>query len=271
MADILLASLLNTPTTMRRLRAAVVLALALAAPGTARGQNADPADAKKPPTPPHTGLHALFRELGEDFTHLPSIDNVYVAAMGGAAALAVHPADQALNEHLRSHYALVNDLFAPAKYFGDTPEQIALSLGTYAIGRWVDAPKVSHLGMDLIRAQIITEALVEPLKFSTRRERPDASNRQSFPSGHAAVTFAGATVIERHLGWKKSLVGYAIASYVATSRLHDNRHYISDVVFGAAVGTIAGRTVTQHGATAWTFAPVAVPGGYALMIGKSAF
>jgi len=256
---------------MRRLGAAVCLSLTIVGPGIVRAQEPDQAEAKKPPTPEHTGLHALFRELGQDFTHLASKDNVYVAAIGGAAALAVHPADQTLNAHLRSHYTLVNDIFAPAKYFGDTPEQIALSLGTYAVGRWLDAPKVSHLGMDLIRAQIITEALVEPLKFSTRRERPDGSNRQSFPSGHAAVTFAGATVIERHLGWKKSLLGYAIASYVSASRLHDNRHYVSDVVFGAAVGTIAGRTVTQHGASAWTFAPVPVPGGYALMVGRNGF
>jgi len=229
----------------------------------------DPADARKPPTPPHTGLHALVRNLGEDFTHLGAKDNIYLAALGGAAALAVHPADQTFNVRLRSHYTLVNTLFAPAKYFGDTPEQIGLSLGTYALGRLFDAPKVSHLGMDLVRAQILTEAMVEPLKFATRRERPDGSNRLSFPSGHAAVTFAGATVIERHLGWKKSVVGYLIASYVAASRLHDNRHFVSDVAFGAAVGTIAGRTVTQHGANAWTFAPVPVPGGYAVVVNKT--
>jgi membrane-associated phospholipid phosphatase len=57
------------------------------------------------------------------------------------------------------------------------------------------------------------------------------------------VTFATATVIERHLGWRKSLLGMGIASYVAMSRIHDNRHYLSDVIFGAAVGSIAGRTV----------------------------
>jgi len=55
-----------------------------------------------------------------------------------------------------------------------------------------------------------------------------------------------------------------IASYVAASRLHDNRHYLSDVVFGAAVGTISGRTITQHGRDVWSFAPVAVPGGFAI-------
>ena len=79
------------------------------------------------------------------------------------------------------------------------------------------------------------------------------------------MTFAAATVIERHLGWKRSVLGYTIASYVAASRLHDNRHYLSDVVFGAAVGSIAGRTVTEHGREMWTFTPAAVPGGVAIV------
>ena len=76
-----------------------------------------------------------------------------------------------------------------------------------------------------------------------------------------AITFAAATVIERHLGWKKSVLGYTIASYIAASRLHDNRHYLSDVVFGAAVGSIAGRTVVHHAADYWAFVPVSLPGG----------
>jgi membrane-associated phospholipid phosphatase len=112
--------------------------------------------------------------------------------------------------------------------------------------------------------------MVEPLKFSVRRLRPDGSNRQSFPSGHAAITFATATVIERHLGWRKAVLGYVIASYVASSRLHDNVHYLSDVVFGAAVGSIAGRTVVHHAADYWAFTPVSVPGGgVALMVTRA--
>jgi len=228
-----------------------------------------PSEAKKPPTPPHTGIRALFRNLGGDFTHLAAPDNAYVALVGGGMAASLHPLDSAFNAHLRSHDALVNDLYRPAHVLGDTPEQVALSLGTYAYGRIFDEPKVSHLGMDLLRAQIISEAMVEPLKFATHRERPDLSNHQSFPSGHAAITFAVATVIERHLGWKRSVLGYAIASYVASSRLHDNRHYLSDVVFGAAVGTIAGRTVTQHGRDAWTIGPMSVPGGVAIIVART--
>ena len=227
---------------------------------------------KKPETPPHTGIRALLDGLRLDITHLPSLPNAYITAAGGAAALAVHPFDSDFNAHLRSHYDAVNLIFAPGKYYGDTPEQVAGSVITYAWGRIFDEPKVSHMGMDLLRAQALAEIMVEPLKFATQRLRPDGSNHLSFPSGHAAVTFATATALERHLGWKKAALAYAVASYVAASRLHDNVHYLSDVVFGAAVGTIAGRTVTEHGRETWTsrwiVTPVAVPGGTAIVVAR---
>ena len=231
----------------------------------AKDQKPDAAEAKKPPTPPHTGVRALLDGLKEDAKNLPSRKNLYLAMIGGGLALGAHPMDATFNVHLRSHYDVVNTVFAPAKYYGNTPEQVGLSIGTYVFGRLTDKPKVSHLGMDLVRAQIITELLVEPLKLATHRQRPDASDHMSFPSGHSAVTFAAATVIERHLGWKRSVLGYAIASYVAASRLHDNRHYLSDVLFGAAVGSIAGRTVTEHGREMWAFTPAPVPGGIVVL------
>jgi hypothetical protein len=225
------------------------------------------AEAKEPPTPPHTGIRALAHNLIEDVKHLPAKQNLYLTLIGGGLAASVHPVDQSFNVRLRSHYDTVNAAFAPGKYIGDTPEQVAASIATYALGRLFDKPKVAHLGMDLVQAQILSELLVQPIKFATQRTRPDNSDNHSFPSGHAAVTFATATVIERHLGWRKSLLGYTIASYVAASRLHDNRHYLSDVVFGAAVGSIAGRTVVHHASDYWAFTPVALPGGgVALMV-----
>jgi len=222
-------------------------------------------DAEKPPTPEHTGIKALIFGYFDDLKHLPSRPNLELAATGGVGALIVHPYDQSFNAHLRSHYDSVDDFFAVGKYLGGTWEQVAMSVATYAYGRAADEPKVSHLGMDLLRAQMVSETIVEPLKFSVGRTRPDGSNNQSFPSGHAAVTFADATVLERHLGWKHAWIAYVVAGYVSMSRLHDNVHYLSDVVFGAAIGTIAGRTVTQHGRNVWTFMPATVPGGVAVV------
>ena len=223
----------------------------------------------KPATPQHTGSRSILRGMKGDIRHLPSKDNLLIGAIGGGLALGMHPFDQTVNARLISHYEIVNRIFSPAKYYGGTPEQVALSVGTWAIGRVMHKPKMSHLGMDLLRAQAVTAMLVQPIKFATHRERPDASNHQSFPSGHAAVTFATATVIERHLGWKKSALAYAIASYVSASRLHDNRHYLSDVIFGAAVGSIAGRTVTEHGRETWTMVPMPVAGGMAIGVTRS--
>jgi hypothetical protein len=229
----------------------------------------DKADEKKPPTPEHTGIHALARGLLEDTKHLPSLPNLYLAGLGGGLALVAHPFDEKFNIKLRSHYNGVNRAFRPGKWMGQTPVQMGGALATFAYGRIMGEDKVSHFGMDLLRAQIIAEGMTAGLKYATQRERPDGSNRHSFPSGHASITFATATVIERHLGWRMSALGYTVASYVAASRLHDNRHWLSDVTFGAAVGAIAGRTVTQHGRNFWTFAPTAVPGGVAFVVART--
>lgn len=255
------------------LLAQTLLLFALAQQTTSPPQAVVPAATEKPtpPAPAHTGLRALLGELKADVEHLPSLENLSLAGLGGGLAVAVHPADRSVNARLISHYDVVNDIFAPAKYYGAPPEQLALSVGTYVFGRIMHQPKVSHLGMDLLRAQAVTELMVGPLKLAVRRARPDGSNRQSFPSGHAAITFAAAAVIERHLGWKKSVLAYVVASYVATSRLHDNRHYLSDVVFGAGVGLVAGRTVTRHGRSNWTFGPTVVPAGIAVTATRTKF
>jgi hypothetical protein len=48
--------------------------------------------------------------------------------------------------------------------------------------------------------------------------------------------------------------------------MHDNRHFLSDVIFGAAAGSIAGRTVVHHASDYWAVAPVFVTGGGAVLL-----
>ena len=101
-------------------------------------------------------------------------------------------------------------------------------------------------------------------KYAVRRDRP-TGECCSFPSGHATTAFAAASVIERHFGYRMSVPMMVAATYVATSRLHDNRHFLSDVVFGAALGTATGWTVVgRHGRSTYALTPVPVPGGVAL-------
>ena len=213
-----------------------------------------------PPTPRHTGLKALVTGLIVDFKYLPSRENLFWAATGGGLALAVHPVDDNLNE------ALVGDttaekIFKPGAVLGQLSTLLASATTVYAVGRFSDKPKVSHVGMDLLQSLGMSEALTQGLKYATRRERPDHSSKNSFPSGHAADTFAFATALERHLGWRYAVPAYIFASYVAISRLPANRHWFSDTVFGSTVGIIAGRTITSHEAHPFPVDVAYVPGG----------
>ena len=210
-------------------------------------------------------LSTLAHNLGDDLKHLPRRNTVYWLAGGTAAAFAVHPYDQRLNRHLLGSNAWDN-FFIPGKIMGSTEVQIGASVVTYIIGRAKGENRVRHLGMDLLEAQLLSEGIVEGMKVIVRRPRPpnpdgtpNSAGTFSFPSGHATITFASATVLQQHLGWRAAVPTYAIASYVAISRLHDNRHYLSDVVFGAATGVMIGRTVTWHGRNNYPIAPMISP------------
>ncbi len=219
-------------------------------------------------TPEHTGFKALVVDLYDDVKHLPSKENLFWAATGGAGALAVHPADTRVTAYF-VNAPWAHNAFVLGAYLGDTPELLAISATVYAVGRLDGDKRVSHLGMDLIQAIAVSNAIVQSLKFTVQRERPDHSDTYSFPSGHASDTFACATALERHLGWKGAVPAYAFASWVAMSRMHDNRHYLSDVVFGSTTGIIAGRTVTRHGRP-FPVAMVPIPGGAALVYERRA-
>src|SRR6185503_17340776 len=65
------------------------------------------AEAKEPPTPPHTGIRALFENLVEDVKHLPAKQNLYLAVIGGGLAATAHPSDQTVNARLISHFDAV--------------------------------------------------------------------------------------------------------------------------------------------------------------------
>jgi len=218
-----------------------------------------------PPTPRHTGIKTLTKHLVTNFKYLPSKENLFWAGAGGGLALAAHPFDDNVNEALVGNDT-AEKIFKAGEILGELGTLLGSASVVYAVGRLKDQPKVSHLGMDLIEALAMSEALTQTLKYTTRRERPDGSGKNSFPSGHAAGTFAFATALERHLNWKYSIPAYVFSSYVAISRLPANRHWLSDAVFGSAVGIIAGRTVTSHEAERpFPVAVTAVPGGIAIM------
>ncbi len=104
----------------------------------------------------------------------------------------------------------------------------------------------SNRGM-LEKLEFATSALVANgvttiiLKELIDRGRPNGSNKNSMPSGHTSHSFAVAAVVNELYGNKIGSAAYLIAGLVAISRINDNKHYLSDVIVGAGLGTIIGR------------------------------
>jgi len=240
-----------------------------AEPGPLASAVLQAAQAQKPPEPEHTGFKALVFETAKDFNAYPRRQSTWVIlGIGGAAAALAHPVDDEVNQKLAGSDTAAK-FFAPGKYIGAVYTQAGVAVGLYVTGRYFmpheagasKTNKVSHIGFDMMRALIVSQALTQGIKVAVQRDRP-TGECCAFPSGHASATFATASVLERHLGYRGSWPMFLVASYVATSRLHDNRHFLSDVVFGAAVGISSGWTVVgRHGRSNYALLPVPVRGG----------
>ena len=233
-------------------------------------QTAPPPDNNKAPEHMRTGWATLMKDSAQDFVAFPKRKSTWVIlATGAVAALATHPADDHVERHIVGNQAADN-FFSVGQWAGSAYVQIGSAVGLWAVGRYIVAPvqgeprtnKYSEIGFDLIRAQILSQAITHGIKFASQRERP-TGECCAFPSGHAAAAFAAASVLERHLGYRASWPALVGASYVAASRLVDNRHFLSDVMMGAAVGTASGWTVVgRRGRNEIVVQPVPVRGGF---------
>lgn len=82
-------------------------------------------------------------------------------------------------------------------------------------------------------------AFVNGIKYTAKRLRPDGTSYNSFPSGHTATAFMTATMLHMEYGWRSpwfSIGGYTVAAFTGVSRIMNNRHWMSDVIAGAAIG-----------------------------------
>jgi membrane-associated phospholipid phosphatase len=257
---------------------ALVLILTLLPAGAfAQNPPATPQDPQKPPAavgeegkkPTRNFFSALTHNLGDDVKHLPRWNTVYWLAGGGAAAAAIHPLDDNINRHFEGG-STADKFWKPGQVIGNTAVLLGAGATSYIIGRAKKSDRAQHLGMDTIEAELLSAGLVFGIKESVRRERPSTAEVStasgfSFPSGHAASTFAAATVLQQHLGYKAGIPTYLVATYVAMSRLHENVHFASDVVFGATIGIVVGRTVTWHGRNFYA-SPMLLPKGGGIIV-----
>ena len=85
---------------------------------------------------------------------------------------------------------------------------------------------------------------VNGIKYTAKEMRPDGTTANSWPSGHTATAFVGATILHKEYGRTRSpwysVAAYGSATATGVMRVLNNRHWISDVLSGAGIGIMSG-------------------------------
>jgi hypothetical protein len=250
--------------------AALMFALQLLAighgPATLSAQSVDSAAESK----------GVFRHIGEGFAasvRWYDLPVVYARLFGnslqpGSEAMRLNLAASSFDRQVqaeigqtgRSSFGSLKDELLPnALTLSRLGFCIVLDLATEDV---IDESDYTHLFV-MYKAVMYTQMLTTVVKGWVRRDRPDESNSRSFFSGHTSTAFTWTSFVHRELDdlldrWEPTsrdatlhtalsvgsgVVLYGWASYVGASRMMDNKHYISDVVAGALVGTLIGNLI----------------------------
>ena len=198
-------------------------------------------------------------------------DLLLLGAFTAGTAL-VAPLDRAVAARLQNPTAQEN------RYLSTTatglrllavPGSLIAGAALYVLGRADGQARVQSLGLHSVEAILIADAVGGAIKIISGRRRPYAditdpydfqlwrgfSSRdyRSFPSGHTITAFAFAATVtretqfwRRHAGFYVGSVFYGGATLMGISRIYNNEHWASDVMGGAAIGTLIGLKVVKY-------------------------
>ena len=183
--------------------------------------------------------------LGRNFLGVFSRESLKPLLIGAVAAGIGSSRDEQIQASL-GHDQRYEELGEIGSSLGDQYWLAAATTGLFVAGRFSGDSRFRAATYDMGQAMIVTSVYTQAIKQVVKRRRPDDSNRLSFPSGHTSNAFAWATIANHHYGAKVGIPAYFVASFVGTARLEQRAHHLSDVLVGAAIGYVVGRTVVRE-------------------------
>lgn len=189
----------------------------------------------------------------------PEWQNLGLASIGVVVVAAI--ADSPVRDEMRRHAPNNNGFMLGVERFG-AEYSLGVLGGFYLAGALVNNDRAAAVAQDGLAASLIASGMITPtIKFIAGRGRPredvgtanfrpfDGSyaSNSSFPSGHTTQAFAVAAVIADHYeaAWV-SCVSYSVAGLVGAARSYHDAHFASDVLAGALIGTLVGKSVVAH-------------------------
>lgn len=216
-------------------------------PDLAEGPPAPRAFASRPllDTPRDDGrrtMAAFPKNLGRNFVGVFSGQNLLPFAIGAAATATSSALDDRTQDLL---VGVCSSCGRTGSTAGGGTAMVPLVGALFVAGRFSPQGRFRAANYDFAQALIVNGAYSGLLKYTVGRERPDGRDHLSFPSGHTSAAFSLAAVADHHYGWKVGLPAYVLASGIGLSRIESNRHHLSDVLAGATLGFVVGRTVAR--------------------------
>jgi membrane-associated phospholipid phosphatase len=202
--------------------------------------------------------------------------DLYVFAGFTAATIAMFPLDRHLASVVRDEDLVGNRAIERTasffRFFG-SPGPLIIGPTMYVVGRLTDADHIAELGLHGTEAIGVGLGTAFIIKTLAGRERPYVTadtnphsfgflrglrghDMNSFPSGHTTAAFAAAAAVTAETKdwwpqyhWLVGTVMYTGATLVGVSRIYNDAHWASDVVVGAAIGTVAGQKTVRFNHT----------------------
>lgn len=177
----------------------------------------------------------------------------WIWAAGGLATILAFNSDKAIyNQSIQSEGSkFANDV---SDLMGTGILGVVLGVSTYTWGSYSQQESYRESGTSQLEGILATSLYTLLLKGATDRPRPEKFDpdghtprwSSSFPSGHSSTAFASAAGVAAQHGWAAGAPLFALAGLTGYSRVQKGAHYLSDVLFGATLGTAMGYGYAVH-------------------------
>lgn len=199
---------------------------------------------------PTDNHESFFETLRDDASAVATWENAAILSVAAGGAVAVR---QDLDGEIRADTARNPERWgkfgSSIGELGNPYVQVPAIAALAGYSRWKGDEELHELSETITSAYTLNLVATTGLKVAANTERPDRdenNGRYGFPSFHTSSSFTIAAVLDERYGWEVGLPAYALASAVGWTRIDQRDHDLSDVLFGATLGYVIGKSVARN-------------------------
>lgn len=187
---------------------------------------------------------------GDDASAVATWKNAAILSIAGGGAIVIR---QDFDDRVRADTARNPERWGTfgsgIGELGNPYVQVPTIAALAGYSRWSGNEELRELSDTITSAYALNLVATTGLKLAANTKRPDRdenNGRYGFPSFHTSSSFTVAAVLDERYGWEVGLPAYALAGAVGWTRIDQRDHNLSDVLFGATLGYVIGKSVARN-------------------------